>query len=300
MNSLVHEMQELAYHSATSDISSLLRKAFVLAKKLKIKDFELWVHNELNGYKDELIDVPEYRRVIGKVKALNPYRGWVPVAFVDVEIARLMSQAFLRQAIPEIEDLTKTDHRLLVMDFAPETERELSRNTSFPTQFRLEFSTSQAKNVIETVKNIILVWALQLEEDGITGEGMSFTREEKNVAEEKGYTVNHFYGDINQSQIQQNSNQSSQNMHIENGLDVEGAKTLIKLIQDNLSNTGLKEVDQKKIEEEIENLKSEVENPMPHTNMIKKSFKIICGILEKSTSTLIATGLYHEILKYLG
>jgi hypothetical protein len=35
------------------------------------------------------------------------------------------------------------------------------------------------------------------------------------VASEKEYTVNNFYGDVNHSQIQQNSTKSSQSMHIQ-------------------------------------------------------------------------------------
>lgn len=31
---------------------NLLRKAYLVARKLKLQEFEDWVNNELNGYKD--------------------------------------------------------------------------------------------------------------------------------------------------------------------------------------------------------------------------------------------------------
>ena len=51
MNSIVLELQKEAQGSNVS-VSSLLRKALVVASKLKVKEFEEWINNELNGYGD--------------------------------------------------------------------------------------------------------------------------------------------------------------------------------------------------------------------------------------------------------
>jgi AbiTii len=49
-------------------VTDVLRKAPVVARKLSVKDFEIWIEKELNGYK-EMADLPSYRRVMGEVEA---------------------------------------------------------------------------------------------------------------------------------------------------------------------------------------------------------------------------------------
>ena len=73
MSSIVIELQQESLNKNIS-ISDLLRKALVVAKKLKISDFEEWITNELNGY-EKAEDIPAYRYVAGSVKAWNPHHG---------------------------------------------------------------------------------------------------------------------------------------------------------------------------------------------------------------------------------
>lgn len=49
MEGIVLELQREAL-SSNGDILSLLRKAYIIARKLDLKDFEKWVSCELNGY----------------------------------------------------------------------------------------------------------------------------------------------------------------------------------------------------------------------------------------------------------
>ena len=77
MAKIVIELQHEALKS-DFDIMNLLRKAYLVARKLKLQEFEDWVNNELNGYKD-LDKIPDYRLLRGEIKAWNPYHGWIPV-----------------------------------------------------------------------------------------------------------------------------------------------------------------------------------------------------------------------------
>ena len=61
MNSIVLELQKEAIDSDI-DISNLLRKTFLIAKKLEINELEHWVNLELNGY-GEKDDKPDYRTI---------------------------------------------------------------------------------------------------------------------------------------------------------------------------------------------------------------------------------------------
>jgi hypothetical protein len=49
MGSIIIDLQNEML-SCNQKVSDLLRKAYVIARKLKIADFERYIHNELNGY----------------------------------------------------------------------------------------------------------------------------------------------------------------------------------------------------------------------------------------------------------
>lgn len=297
MKSLIYELQEDAYNSKIG-ISSLLRKACVVARKLQIKDFDIWLKNELNGYTCHPEDVPEYRRISGEIKAWNPLYGWIPCIFKDTEIVEILSNKKIGQPVTEIEVLTTADGNTLAIGYPQEIENQLSALSNFPTKYHLQFSKSQAEKILQTVRNIVLDWALKLEEDGILGEGISFSKEEKEVASEKGYTVNNFYGPLHNTQIQQHSNHSTQNMQVET-LDLEKLKTLVGVIQDNLKGINLKNSEQDLVEKELSKISDEIQSPKPNAGLVQKSLKTIGSVLEKVTSSLIASGIIHEISKFV-
>lgn len=82
MSSLVLDLQQEVL-KPDCDILSALRKAHLIAAKLKLAEFDSWIMSELNGYKGGQLDFPQYRIVRGVLKARNPYNGWIPVQFAD-------------------------------------------------------------------------------------------------------------------------------------------------------------------------------------------------------------------------
>lgn len=69
MGGIVIELQREAMDENIS-IESLLRKAYLVARKLKLKEFEEWINKEQNGYSKE---VPNYRNVAGEIKDLTSF-----------------------------------------------------------------------------------------------------------------------------------------------------------------------------------------------------------------------------------
>ena len=71
----------------------------------------------------------------------------------------------------------------------------------------------QIYNIMERVRNIVLDWSITLEENDILGEGLQFTKREKDIAVSSStinnYT-NNFYGDVRETQIQQDTSESTQ------------------------------------------------------------------------------------------
>lgn len=87
---MVIELQRDALDRNVS-ITDLLRKSLVVARKLKIIEFEKWVSSELSGY-SKTDEIPDYRWATGSVQAWNPYHGWQSVMFEDNKMAAAVSR----------------------------------------------------------------------------------------------------------------------------------------------------------------------------------------------------------------
>ena len=59
------------------------------------------------------------------------------------------------------------------------------RGMEFPFRPALEVSRSSYVAILDKVRNTILNWSLKLEADGILGEGLTFSQQEKKTAAEK-------------------------------------------------------------------------------------------------------------------
>ncbi len=202
MSGIVLELQREALDK-DANIESLLRKAYVIAKKLKLKEFEDWIQLEQNGYGSR--EVPEYRYVQGQLKARNPYYGWVPVV-LSAEIEKVISNVPAKEAISGLIDLYESDNEFLAFNMNSDCNQSLSELVDFDTVFCVQFGKNQIYRIISTIQNKILDWALLLEENGIIGEGLSFTEEEIRKAEQtpiiNNYT-NNFYASVEDIDLQQ-------------------------------------------------------------------------------------------------
>ena len=298
MNSLVLDLQKEAYDS-NSSISTLLRKAYVVARKLKSPEFEQWISSELNGYKCDYADLPEYRVVTGQLKGFNPYHGWVPVMVQDSQSAEFLNNRRIGDPIVSLETLINGSDGSLVMGFSPEIVTKISKNVNYNTDFKVFIEKSQLKSIVEIVRNIVLDWSLKLEEDGIMGEGMTFTEEEKSEANVKNYTVNNFLGDISHSQIMQNGVNSTQEINSK-GANMDEIVKLVEMIMQNVENLQLSHENVLKIQNIANNIEENARSDKKDSSLIKEGFKSIKSILESATSGLITSGLIHEIGKFLG
>lgn len=211
MSKIVIELQQEALKS-DFDIMSLLRKAYLVAKKLKLQEFEEWINNELNGYGDKE-EIPEYRLLRGEIKAWNPYHGWIPVILTNENenITTHMVADSIANLLNVYENSTKQS---AILQFGAGLNNLLSQLVNFNTKFALEIGTNQIYNIIERVRNIILDWSITLEENGILGDGLQFNEVEKDIATTTptiNNYINNFFGPVSETQIQQDTKKSSQN-----------------------------------------------------------------------------------------
>ncbi len=294
MNSLVLELQKESLDSSIP-IGDLLRKALVVAKKLKLKDFEEWIKSERDGYwgKEKF---PDYRMVRGEVKAWNPYHGWTPFIVKDEEISRTMSSRYIAQSIIELEQiaLNKNSDEPLQVPLptgAIATLKKIYRFDFVPT---LLVNKSTTNAIVEAVRATILNWALKLEEDGILGEGLSFSKKEKETASNSNLSINYFINHMSQSQIQQGMDNLHQTQTFSN-FDNEKVEKLIISLEKEIETLGLDKTHIYEMRAEISTIKAQLSSPKTKKKIIIESVQSISAILHNVASNVAANALIQQI-----
>lgn len=300
MASLVLELQREALDSSIL-ATDLLRKALVVARKLGIEAFKLWVESELTGY-DKGLEIPIYRIISGQIKVWNPYHGWQDFFINDPEAADILSRLPNGQPIGEIENLIKRSDKnsSFHMSYPKKTEAQLMDSMEYPPlKPALLIDGSRLSGIIEAVRNIVLNWTLKLEEDGILGEGMTFSKEEKQVASSHVYNIQNFIESMTHSQIQQDTRDSVQTMSI-NEIDVSKVLSVLDEIKMVVADLTLSAETKEELSAEITTVETQAKSPKPKTKIIRESLHSIRNILEGTTGSLISSGILEQLKALLG
>ena len=206
---IVEELQELA-SDKSNDVADLLRKALIVATKLKIEDFKQWINWELNGYDKTCPEVPRYRRIRGELRVWNPFHGYQPFVLptqLENEVCNIKYRAPIGNAVSTVAHQT-ADHSPPQYPLDPRHRNFLMSRMEIPLEPVLMVSVTQLDTVIDAVRSAILYWSLKLEEEGIFGDGMSFSPEEKEkAASSTQIHIDNFQGvlgDVVNSTVNQN------------------------------------------------------------------------------------------------
>lgn len=298
MNSIIIELQQNALDSKV-EITSLLRKALVAARKLGVPDFEAWISGELNGYESG-VPIPNYRKVRGTLKVFNPYNGWCPLMMGDSELAENLSKRSIGQPIAEIESLLNDREKggSFYIHFPSHIEQQLMSGMEIPLQPALLVGTAQLKGIVDGVKNAILDWALRLEEQGVLGEGMTFSKKEKEIAHNITYQIENLIGSVSNSQIQQNTKNSS--IEITSiYTNQEELQTFIANLKTHLNSVGLDKSQLHEVSANIETIESQTKAKKPKKVIVEESLKSIRSILENVAGNTLSAGLIANIQSLL-
>lgn len=205
---IVLQLQELASDSDNS-LTAVLRKALLISSKLGLNEFRVWVTSELNGYSDPEA-VPAYRRISAQLKAINPFHGIIPFIIDNKEISDALSQIEVSESVESLEHvLRNNDSGRVTFPFSPEQKAIIMKmQDSFaqmePTRI---LGTNQIASILEQVRTKLLDWSLNLEYEGILGEGLSFSQEEKQKASNSSsISIQNFQGvlgDVTEGSVSQ-------------------------------------------------------------------------------------------------
>jgi hypothetical protein len=153
--------------------------------------------------------------------------------------------------------------------------------------------------IIDATRTVVLNWAMKLEEDGITGVGLSFSDKETRVAGTSSYAINNFYGPITNSQIQQQTSDSIQ-VSISDELDMRAIEGILEAVKKYLQNEVLSTAARQEIEAEMKTVQAQTESPRPKMNIIRESLASIRSILEGMAASLLTAELIALIQRALG
>jgi hypothetical protein len=292
MAGLVTELQRAALDEKSS-VSSLLRKALVVASKLQVSDFESWARSELEGYQDGSTPLPVYRKIHGAPKVWNPYRG----CFQDLQcetpkLAETISRMPLGASVDELEQGRSKDGASRMFSYPPGLEHSLMDNMKgVKMKPTLEISESTIRGVLGRVKTIVLQWSLTLERQGVLGEGMTFTPEERTQA--ASVHIDTFIQGVSGSQIQVNSPGARQQQGMSHEQLVELRK-LVELVEGTLRGSSDSE-DVRELRAEVATLRAQSESPKPKRSVVRESLSSLRAVLEGAAGELLASHLPQAI-----
>jgi hypothetical protein len=189
MAGLVEELQVQALDRDTR-VTDLLRKVKLAAVKLRLTDAVDWAEKELEGYRgvDEA-ELPPYRCGHGTLMQSDRF-GRRPATGDTMSIAAL-SQVFLKQPISSVETLAHSDGQFCTIGLDTQLEAHVKQSMGIANcSFTVDFSKSILVAVIDRVRDLVLDWAINLERQGIAGEGVSFSVAEKEKASASSITIN--------------------------------------------------------------------------------------------------------------
>lgn len=293
MKSLVLELQAKAVDRDTT-VTDLLRMAKMVAVKLELQEFEQWVNSELNGYSET--PIPKYRVVRGQMKAVNPVRGLIPVQFPDDDLAKSASERHLMQRISEIEALAAQGNGSLMMPLPDEMQGLLQKLFRQDMEFKLTFQPIVLVGVVDAVRNVILDWSLTLEKNGILGEGMSFSKQDKDKAHEQ--SVSYHIGSIENFTGALGNVSGGQVNATTSVINVDRVEKLLTQIDQNIDAFGLTEDDKTRVVETV----GEVRASIKGSTFASHGFALLSalkGIFEHTAGHLLAAGVLHELAKIL-
>ena len=219
MSSLVLDLQQEALNSNVSVID-LMRKAYVVAVKLNLSQFKEWIELESKGYAGSEKKAPQYRQVHGILRVHNPFHGYQPLIIEDPKLAETVSKTSLNMPLSEIESIANDEgnNSHVPLAFHPALRNLLMQGmgTPIPLEPSLHVARTAFGHVLHAVRDAVLKWSLELERDGIIGEGMSFSEKEKQVAADKADELAQqinitIIGTMNDSSLQQGSPGAKQN-----------------------------------------------------------------------------------------
>lgn len=285
---IVLELQQDCLDASVS-VTAILRKTKAIASKLDLDELVDWIDQELNGYTCSMLDLPDHRKVGGSPKFWNPYHGWCPIVSQSENWSDLLSTGYLPNPIAQLEEWGSGDGGTLTYRYPHAIQEALQDSSDMPFEAVMHISTSQITSALDFVRNKILDWTLALEKKGVTGEGFTFNRKEK---EEAVAVTNHIYsssvgviGSVGDNAVISKLSTASGNF------DFDKVSTLVEQI--NQTKSALPAAVASSLDEPLKELETGAKTKDP--GKIKTAIAAMVPVLQGAGGNIVAAGILSAI-----
>ncbi len=298
MPSLIQQLQTEALDQ-NIPVSQLLRKAKVIAIKLDLVELNDWIEKEMNGYKQGK-DIPPYRDIYVELKGYNPHRGWQPVQFEDAKTQDSLNSRKISQEISGIEEsINNPDATNLQIPLNAEAKRAISKGMNFQVELTHSVSRSTLVSILNAVRNTLLEWSLRLEKEGILGEDLSFSSEDKTKAHAAStiYNINsihNFAGNMGAV-----SGRGVIKVSQTDSVDMDALRYLVDQLKKYTPDIPLESEQKASLEHEIAVVDSEIRLETPSQSRVRTALASARTALEGAAGNMIAQGALALIAKHL-
>jgi AbiTii len=257
---------------------------------------------ELNGYIGRLFkEFPEYRKLHGIPEAFNPYRGWQPIIFQSPEQQKNWSFAPIGMPIGTLEDSLRNARGAYSFPYPPEIQCELRKSLNWGADLRIKLNSLDCANIVHAVRNILLDWTLAMEKQGILGENLTFTPEEREKsASVTEQTINNFHiGQV--GAFVQNAEKSVVQGGVESTMTLAtGARDLVQQVEQLLPAAQLEPALEKQTHAALDELKEAANSATPDIGRLRKGLESLKRVLAPAGEHLIKIAVDAAVTKLLG
>ncbi|MGL6448470.1 hypothetical protein [Aeromonas hydrophila] len=286
MPALIPELITMASNPAVKT-PDLLRKAMVAARLLKQPEWATWIGYELQGYPND-IELPPYRVIRCELKARNPFRGLIPIIISHPEYAEAVSTCRIGQSISGLEDAA-IPGKNVSFALSPEMMAMLMQDLNLDMEPMRVVGGNQLRALIDAVRNKLLTWALDLNEAGIQGDGMSFTPQEQQQAQLVPSMSINIGGNATGVQVQLNSPGGHQQQTVTSEQKAEALAALLPWLQQVLTQGQLQGEACAELQAELDTLKAQAASPNPKWPVIGAVACSVRAVLEGAGGGVLAT-----------
>ena len=139
---------------------------------------------------------------------------------------------------------------------------------------------------LDAVRNVVLDWAVELEQQGILGEGLSFTMQEKADAAAPAMNVDNFFDTVHGSQFQQGNTNAKQ--AISKGRWTNSVREVVAELRTKLRRLDIEELRARELQAEVATAEAQLESPEPKRSILAECLGSARRILEGAGGSLAA------------
>ncbi|MBP5788457.1 MAG: hypothetical protein J6Y19_11660 [Kiritimatiellae bacterium] len=231
---LLQQIEEEAVASR-SDVASLLRKCLVLATRLRNDSLKEWIRCELNGY-PSTSELPEYRVVPCQSMGIFYGRGMtlknapIPEMCIPETIREDFGSMRFYQGVGFLQDLLENNNGTLISPWPSNLIAMLAQNVYSGMGMlnaQRECPSGAVVKILETIRNRILDFVLELEEDcPNAGEAIGATKPDSKKVEQM--VTNNIFKGVGNVALQCGTVSQTNTVNVEKG----NWESLAKLLHD--------------------------------------------------------------------